>query len=116
MDTITLLGFAAASLTSLSFVPQAVMVIRTKRTGGISLLMYSMFVTGVAGWLAYGIMTGAMPIIASNIVTLGLAGTVLFIAAKERWARRGTLKARAPGVPLTPAQNPDIDLGSVGED
>ena len=55
-----------------------------------------------------------MPIIAANTVTLALAGTILFIAARERWTRRGTLQAREPGVPLTAAQNPD--MGAMGED
>jgi len=110
MSTVTLLGYAAAILTSLSFIPQAWLVIRTRRTGGISLLMYSLFTVGVSFWLIYGIASKAMPIIAANAVTLTLAGTILFIAAKERWDRHGTLKARAPGVPLTAEQNPDISL------
>lgn len=114
MTLITLLGSIAAVLTTVSFVPQAWLVIRTRRTGGISLLMYSLFVMGVAMWLAYGVLTSATPIIAANAVTLLLAGTILCIAARERFQRRGTLKARAPGIPLTPEQNPD--LASVGDD
>ncbi len=108
MTYIDILGYIAACLTTLSFVPQAWLVIRTKRTGGISLLMYSLFVLGVALWLAYGIATNAMPIILANAITLGLAGTILFIAAKARFGRRGTLKARAPGELLPPDLNPDI--------
>jgi MtN3 and saliva related transmembrane protein len=103
-----IIGFMAASLTTLSFVPQAYLVIRTRRTAGISLLMYSFFMVGVSLWLTYGILTGAKPIIASNSVTVVLAGTILFIAASERFKRRGTLKARKPGVVLKPFQNPDI--------
>ena len=49
------LGFAAAVLTSASFIPQAVMTIRTRDTRGISRGMYIIFTTGVAFWLAYGI-------------------------------------------------------------
>lgn len=108
MSLTEMIGFAAAALTSLSFVPQAYLVIRTRRTSGISLLMYSFFVLGVSLWLTYGILNAAKPIIASNSISLVLAGTILFIAAKERWTRRGTLKARAPGVTLKPFQNPDI--------
>jgi MtN3 and saliva related transmembrane protein len=114
MTLITLLGSVAAVLTTISFVPQAWLVIRTRRTGGISLLMYSLFTFGVALWLAYGILTSATPIIAANAVTLVLAGTILFIAARERFQRRGTLQARAPGVPLTTEQNPD--MATVGDD
>lgn len=102
------LGFMAACCTTGSFIPQAWLVIRTRRTAGISLLMYSFFTVGVSLWLAYGLMTGALPIVLSNSVTLILASIILFIAASERWKRRGTLKARQPGVVLKPFQNPDI--------
>lgn len=102
------LGFIAACCTTGSFIPQAWLVIRTRRTAGISLLMYSFFTIGVAFWLCYGLLTGALPIVMSNSITLILASTILTIAASERWKRRGTLKAREPGVVLKPFQNPDI--------
>jgi MtN3 and saliva related transmembrane protein len=70
-------GFAAAFLTSVSFVPQAVMTIRTKNTRGISRGMYLMFTMGVAFWLYYGIALGSWPMIAANSVTLALAATIL---------------------------------------
>lgn len=39
-----MIGFIAAVLTTLSFVPQAWQIIKTKDTSGISLGMYAMFV------------------------------------------------------------------------
>ena len=92
-DTI---GFVAATLTTISFLPQAWLVIRTRRTAGISLLMYSLFVVGVALWIVYGVKVGAVPIILANAITLALAGTILVIAARERYRRRGTLLAQPP--------------------
>ena len=71
------LGFAAAVLTSASFIPQAVMTIRTRDTHGISRGMYVLFTAGVAFWLAYGIAIESMPMILANTVTLALAGTIL---------------------------------------
>lgn len=71
------LGFAAAALTSASFIPQAVMTIRTRETHAISRSMYIMFTTGVAFWLAYGIAIDSLPMILANTVTLVLAGTIL---------------------------------------
>jgi MtN3 and saliva related transmembrane protein len=71
------LGFTAAVLTSASFIPQAVMTIRTRDTRGISRGMYVLFTIGVAFWLAYGIAIGSMPMILANTVTLALAGTIL---------------------------------------
>jgi MtN3 and saliva related transmembrane protein len=43
----------------------------------VSLGMYVVFVTGLVGWLAYGLLIGSTPIIISNIVTLLLAGFIL---------------------------------------
>jgi MtN3 and saliva related transmembrane protein len=73
------LGFAAAALTSASFVPQAVMTIRTRDTRGISLGMYAIFTVGVALWLVYGIALDSWPMIFANTATLALAGTILVL-------------------------------------
>jgi MtN3 and saliva related transmembrane protein len=80
---IDVIGIIAAFLTTLSFVPQAILVIRTKQTEGISLIMYAMFTTGVAMWLVYGIALGAMPIIVANVVTLVLASLILTIKIRS---------------------------------
>ena len=70
-------GYAAAILTTGSFVPQAVMTIRSRNTSGISLAMYVIFTLGVALWLLYGIALKSGPMILANSVTLALAGTIL---------------------------------------
>jgi MtN3 and saliva related transmembrane protein len=71
------IGYTAAVLTSTSFIPQAVMTIRSRDTRGISRGMYIIFTIGVALWLAYGIYINSWPMILANVVTLVLAGTVL---------------------------------------
>ena len=76
------LGYAEAALTTGSFIPQAVMTIRSRNTSGISLGMYVVFTVGVATWLAYGINLGSWPMIAANTVTLGLAATILALKIK----------------------------------
>lgn len=84
-----LLGYAAASLTTAAFVPQALLTLRTHDVSGISVAMYSAFTLGVALWLAYGMALGAWPIIAANAVTLALAATILVTKLRvERRARR----------------------------
>ncbi|MFC5568459.1 SemiSWEET transporter [Lysobacter yangpyeongensis] len=72
-------GYAAAMLTTLAFVPQAVKTIRSKDTRGISLEMYVMFTVGVALWLAYGFVLMSWPMILCNAVTLALASTILVL-------------------------------------
>lgn len=77
------LGDIAATLTTLSFVPQAVQAIRSRDTLSISLPMYATFTVGVAFWLAYGVMLQSWPIIVSNIVTLGLSALILFMKLRH---------------------------------
>jgi MtN3 and saliva related transmembrane protein len=80
MTTLTLselIGYCAAFLTTLSFVPQAWLTFRTRDVRGISLGMYSVFTFGVALWLLYGVLMGAWPILLANAVTLALASVIL---------------------------------------
>lgn len=72
-----IIGLVAAMLTTISFLPQTLMVLRTGRTDGISLCMYALFTTGVAGWLVYGLLVGSLPVIAANAITLAFAATIL---------------------------------------
>ena len=71
------LGYIAALLTTGSFVPQAILTLRTRDVSGISASMYGAFTAGVALWLAYGWRLGEWPIILANAVTLALAATIL---------------------------------------
>ena len=77
VSAIDWLGYAAATLTTCSFVPQAWPTLRTRDVSGISLGMYSAFTLGVALWLVYGVMLGAWPIVVANAVTLALARRIL---------------------------------------
>jgi MtN3 and saliva related transmembrane protein len=79
VSAIDWVGYAAAVLTTASFVPQVWLTFRTRDVSGISLGMYSVFAVGVALWLAYGILTQAWPIVAANAVTLALACWILFM-------------------------------------
>lgn len=80
------IGYLAAMLTTCSFLPQALHTFRTRDVDGISLAMYSAFTAGVALWLVYGILMAAWPIVFANLVTLSLAGAILYM--KLRYGRR----------------------------
>ena len=71
------IGFVAATLTTVAFVPQALKTLRTRDTRSISLGMYVVFTIGLGFWLAYGIVLGSWPMILSNVVTLGLSLLIL---------------------------------------
>lgn len=72
-----LIGYVAATLTTASFLPQAIMTLKTRDTAPLSLGMYSLFTTGVLLWLIYGIYLANLAIILANAVTLLLAMLIL---------------------------------------
>ncbi len=72
-----ILGYVAATLTTASFLPQAILTIRTRDTDGLSLSMYSTFTLGVFCWLFYGIFLSNNVIIFANAITLFLATLIL---------------------------------------
>jgi MtN3 and saliva related transmembrane protein len=78
------IGYAAAFLTTSSFVPQALHTFRTKDVRGISLAMYSAFVVGILLWLVYGLLLGAWPIVIANVITLSLATAILVMKLRYR--------------------------------
>jgi MtN3 and saliva related transmembrane protein len=76
-SNLDLLGYVAALLTTVAFLPQAVKTIRSRDTRSISFWTYAIFTTGIALWLAYGVALHSWPIILSNVVVLPLAATIL---------------------------------------
>ena len=72
-----LIGFLAAIITTICYVPQAWHVIRSRQTAGLSLLAYSMLFTGVSLWAVYGILKMDWPLILANLISLLLIGTIL---------------------------------------
>ena len=89
-----ILGYCAAALTTGSFLPQALLTLRTRDVSGISVGMYSAFTAGVALWLVYGVLLGKWPIVVANAVTLCLASTILFIKIAEE--RKLQKRKKAP--------------------
>jgi len=84
MTHIELIGFAAAILTSLSLLPQAILIMRTGETAGISLIMYSMLTAGKICWFSYGVLVLSWPLICANLFTLTIASLILFTTLKAR--------------------------------
>ncbi len=79
MSSIEIIGYIAAVLTTSSFVPQALQILRTRETKGISLSMYVAFSAGVALWVAYGLFNRSWPLVLANVVTLALALSILYM-------------------------------------
>jgi MtN3 and saliva related transmembrane protein len=70
------LGLVAGTLTTVSFLPQAVKVWRSRSTQDISLLMFGLMLTGTTLWLAYGLLLGRPALIFANGTSLSLIGWI----------------------------------------
>ncbi len=77
MSGLEILGFVAAILTTVCWLPQAFRTLRTKDTKSLSLVTQSAFTLGVALWLIYGILAGNAPIIFANGISFVLVGSIL---------------------------------------
>lgn len=70
MDLATVIGLAAASCTTFSFLPQVIRSWKTKSTKDVSFPMCMLLLVGFVLWLGYGILIRELPIILANSVSL----------------------------------------------
>lgn len=69
MNIAIFVGVAASICTTLSFLPQLIKMIRTKKTGDISYFMLIILFVGGGLWIGYGIIKDDWIIIISNSVS-----------------------------------------------
>ena len=97
MSTVTMVSLFAATLSMISFVPQAWEIIRSRNTDAISLKMYVITVIGFVAWLTYGLLLMQWAIIVQNIICLCLSAFILVMKLLPK--RQKIMVAEA----LTPA-------------
>tara|TARA_Y100001968_G_scaffold243041_1_gene226800 strand:- start:3231 stop:3518 length:288 start_codon:yes stop_codon:yes gene_type:complete len=73
------LGFSAALLTTIAFLPQVIKTWRTKTADDISFVMLLLFLSGVVCWIAYGLAIKSTPIVIANSLTFILNSIILFL-------------------------------------
>ena len=83
-----LVGSLAAALSMVTFLPQAIKVIRTRETEAISLPTYVIVVVSTALWGVYGAMIGSLPVIAANVVNGSLGAVILALKMRALAADR----------------------------
>ena len=71
------LGYIAAALTTISFVPQVIKIWRFRSVKDISIIMYIIHTLSVILWLIYGITIKSMPLVIAETLTLILVSTIL---------------------------------------
>jgi len=82
------IGYLAATMTTLSFLPQAILTLKTRDTDSLSLGMYSLFTSGVLLWLIYGIYLTNPAIIIANAITFVLASIILGFKIYNTWFKQ----------------------------
>lgn len=83
------LGYAAGSLTVVSFLPQVYRSWQTKRTGDLSMSMFALLITASSLWMIYGALNRDWPVVITNggMVALNAALAV----AKARFSEEEPL-------------------------
>ena len=79
-----ILGLVAGVCTTAAVIPQIKKAWKTKKVEDVSPGMFTILVIGVFLWVIYGIIQEDLPIIATNGVSLGLNGVMLYLMLRYR--------------------------------
>lgn len=85
MDSVqvaNILGFLAAGIGIVMFIPQAWECYKTKNTKSISVLSFSLLAFSAVLWTTYGVLLVAYPIILVNVVIFVLSIFILVLKKK----------------------------------
>lgn len=82
MNLINILGFIAATFTTIAYLPQVIKTYKSRSASELSLGTFSMLTAGVLLWLVYGLLSNDPPIIFANFLTLILAASLLYMKFK----------------------------------
>ena len=76
---VNVIGYAAATMTTISFLPQLIRVVRLRSARDISLIMFLVFSCGTFAWMVYGFLSHSRPVLIANIVTFILSMSILIL-------------------------------------
>ena len=80
--TVEYLGLLAGACTTFAFIPQVIRVWKTRSASDISYGMYFIYLTGNGLWFAYAFNTRSFPLMITNVVTIILSGSVVFLKVR----------------------------------
>jgi MtN3 and saliva related transmembrane protein len=79
-----IVGYAASAITVLTFLPQVIKTWKEKSAKDISLMMFLIAIANEILWIVYGVMIKNDVIIATNIVMLAMASTMVYLKLRYR--------------------------------
>jgi len=77
MEPATVIGYMAAVLGTICWVPQLLKTWISRETKDLSLWANVLMLANLSLWLVYGIMLGAWPIIVANLISILLVGSII---------------------------------------
>jgi MtN3 and saliva related transmembrane protein len=81
---ITMIGYAAAALTTFAFLPQVIHTFKTKSVDDLHVSTLVAFTIGVFLWLVYGSYLHSWPVIVANAVALCIQLPLLAMKLRYR--------------------------------
>lgn len=77
MDFASIIGYSAAILMVLGYIPQTIQTIRTRKTDDIALGSFVLMALGAACFFVQGVVTGNVPLAIANGLTATMS-TIIF--------------------------------------
>lgn len=84
MSWTDVLGLVAGICTTVAVIPQIKKAWKTKKVEDVSPGMFTILMIGILLWVIYGITQKDLPIIATNGVSLGLNGVMLYLMIRYK--------------------------------
>lgn len=82
MTIIDIIGYAAAGMAAIIFLPQVIQTVRSRDTKGLSLSSFILISINNSLWFTYGLLTGDTAIILSQIFLLPMGLIILIYKIK----------------------------------
>jgi len=78
------IGIGAGILTALSLIPQAVKLIKEKKSQDISIFYLVVLLAGLFMWIWYGWLKNDLPILITNIFSVFINVVIIFLGLKYK--------------------------------
>lgn len=87
-----IIGYLASICMILGYLPQAIITIRTRDTGGISMMTFSMLGLGSIFFVINGLMWGNIPLVITNLITTVCSVIIFAIKIRNDYLKKQTVR------------------------
>jgi len=88
MENIEIIGYFAATLNVVAFIPQLIKILQTKSVRDVSFMMYAIMLVSSISWVIYGVDKGSYPLtISSSIIGMFII-SIIILKVKYRNERQ----------------------------